>query len=83
MKELTPHKIYLPHALGQSLLKQGAAVERDDTGYYITGWIQGYQPQESPGCYYNPCKKYLCWWQPGCSEPVGMEIYHNQIKEVQ
>ena len=76
MEPIEIKKHYLSELLALQLMKQDAQVEWDENGYFINGWITGIKPEDE---YFNPQRVYLCWWEKGNSNPVGVLVYHGHI----
>ena len=77
MEVIEIKKHYLSDDLARLLVKQGVLLQSDNNGYYINGWTTSLKPEDE---YFNSQRIYLCWWEKGNSEPVGICVHHNQIK---
>lgn len=72
-------KYYLSQELVEALLAQEAELEKDEGGYYVTGWTRGVAAIDLFNR--NNCATYLCWYEKDTERAVGIKAYFNQFKE--
>ncbi len=63
-------------SVSDTLIEQGASLQKDENGYFVFGWTQGVAAVDL----YNPnnCATYLCWLEN--EVPKGIKAYFNQFK---
>lgn len=66
-------------SVSDTLIEQGASIEKDEGGYFVVGWTQGVAAVDLHN--QDNCATYLCWLEN--DTPKGIKVYFNQFKCVE